>query len=374
MTHVRTLEGHAADVLCCAFHTIDPILASGAEDGTLLLHDLRTRTTSARIEFDADELPSIAFAASDPNIIYASGGTTTYSADLRQAAVLQSRSFNSDEVNSISVSPNGRFLAAADDAGDVKIIDASTWQLFKSMRGAHDNICSSGVFRPHHPWELLTGSLDASVKRWNFSQGRSVRHWRMEPTEEHNSSQAFNPPLVHSVAVACAHWARQLGRLVAVARGDGLVAVYDADQPQQAPQHRKVTKRGKQTRPNGPCQVSRAEEPRRADPSGLVSALGADSGGHRSSVGCVRFHKASHGRLLLSGGNDARVLLWAWADRAADPQWQDVISQSTVEDASAPVAIDNDGRNINCVDSMDAAGFNTVIADTSPIIKLHNVL
>ncbi len=27
------------------------------------------------------------------------------------------------------------------------------------------------------------------MKRWNFSQGRSVRHWRMEPTEEHNSSQ-----------------------------------------------------------------------------------------------------------------------------------------------------------------------------------------
>ena len=43
--------------------------------------------------------------------------------------------------------------------------------------------------RPHHPWELLTGSLDASVKRWNFSQGRAVRHWRVEPTEEHNSSQ-----------------------------------------------------------------------------------------------------------------------------------------------------------------------------------------
>ena len=161
--------------------------------------------------------------------------------------------------------------------------------------------CMLVTCRPHHPWELLTGSLDASVKRWNFSQGRSVRHWRMEPTEEHNNSQvtlicpstprhiekdviphpaskihfpredqhghelyllletrppdgmvywklsgallqAFNPPLVHSVAVACPDWARQLGRLVAVARGDGLVVVYDADQPQQAPQHRKVTK------------------------------------------------------------------------------------------------------------------------------------
>ena len=29
---------------------------------------------------------------------------------------------------------------------------------------------------------------------------------------------------------------------MAVARGDGLVAVYDADQPQQASQHRKATK------------------------------------------------------------------------------------------------------------------------------------
>ena len=54
--------------------------------------------------------------------------------------------------------------------------------------------------------------------------------------------QAFNPPLVHGVTVACPQWARQLGRLVAVARGDGVVAVYDADQAQQPPQHRKPSK------------------------------------------------------------------------------------------------------------------------------------
>ncbi len=77
---------------------------------------------------------------------------------------------------------------------------------------------------------------------------------------------------------------------------------------------------------------------------------------------------------MLSGGNDARVLLWAWAERASDPQWQDVLSQTTVEDPSTPMVVDNDGRNINCVDSMDVAGFNTVIADTSPVVKLYNVL
>ena len=61
--------------------------------------------------------------------------------------MLHSRAFNNDEINSVSVAPNGRFLAAADDAGDVMVIDASTWQLFKSMRGAHDNICSGAIFR-----------------------------------------------------------------------------------------------------------------------------------------------------------------------------------------------------------------------------------
>ena len=43
--------------------------------------------------------------------------------------------------------------------------------------------------RPHHPWELLTGSLDASVKRWNFSHGRSLRQWQMQRADEQSSSQ-----------------------------------------------------------------------------------------------------------------------------------------------------------------------------------------
>ncbi len=89
---------------------------------------------------------------------------------------------------------------------------------------------------------------------------------------------------------------------------------------------------------------------------------------------CRTFHKASQGRLLLSGGNDAQVLLWAWADSAADPQWNEVLSQSTAGGPTAPITIDNHGRKINYVDSNDAAGFNTVIADTTPVLKLYNVL
>ena len=159
------------------------MLTPHLQDGAVLLHDLRSNTASTRLTVSEDEVPSVAFSITEPNHIYACSGSAVHCADLRQvsisghystvmlalqngdaappacahyargmacslqAAVLHSQSFNSDEVNSISMSPNGRFLAAADDAGDIKVIDASTWQLFKSMRGAHDSICSSAVFR-----------------------------------------------------------------------------------------------------------------------------------------------------------------------------------------------------------------------------------
>lgn len=39
----------------------------------------------------------------------------------------------------------------------------------------------------------------------------------------------FNPPLVHHLAAGPAAAPRPFGRLVAVARGDGAVGVYDVD-------------------------------------------------------------------------------------------------------------------------------------------------
>jgi len=41
----------------------------------------------------------------------------------------------------------------------------------------------------------------------------------------------FNPPLVHALVAGPAAAPRPFGRLAAVARGDGAVAVYDADAP-----------------------------------------------------------------------------------------------------------------------------------------------
>ncbi len=39
------------------------------------------------------------------------------------------------------------------------------------------------AFRPHHPWELLSASMDASLIRWSFASGRALRRWDMAAPE-----------------------------------------------------------------------------------------------------------------------------------------------------------------------------------------------
>lgn len=96
-----------------------------------------------------------------------------------QGAVLQRYAVNSDEINSLALSPNGTYLAAADDSGEVKIINVHIHELHKTLRGSHTNICAAVAFRPHQPWEVLSCGLDAQAVRWNFATGRPLRTWQM---------------------------------------------------------------------------------------------------------------------------------------------------------------------------------------------------
>lgn len=61
----------------------------------------------------------------------------------------------------MAVNRKGTFLAAADDSGEVKIVDLATGSVFKTLRGVHTNICSGVQFHPKKSWEVVTGGLDA---------------------------------------------------------------------------------------------------------------------------------------------------------------------------------------------------------------------
>ena len=73
--------------------------------------------------------------------------------------------------------------------------------------------------------------------------------------------------------------------------------------------------------------------------------------------------------LLLSGGNDRRVILWDW--QTTQPQPPSSFQNLNLEDVQRPLIAKQWrlGRKVNCA---ILAGSKLVVADTSPVISVHN--
>lgn len=161
------------------------------------------------------------------------------------------------------------------------------------MRGGHGNICSTVAFRSRRSWEILSGGLDCRLVRWDFSRGAPKGAWEMG-AEREGSNDVFNPPMIHSIAVTEAEDV-VLSSLVAVARGDGTVGVYDVDVDRI---ERLVDRRRKD------------HKYEKESMNACRMILGREQGGHRSSVSHVTFGRFANKCLLASGGNDRRIVLW----------------------------------------------------------------
>lgn len=93
-----------------------------------------------------------------------------------------------------------------------------------------------------------------------------------------------------------------LGSLVAAGLADGSVSLVDVDVSSKA----RLLRRGG-TGGSGGDPASRTLA---TGTDGFVGSLGAEAGGHRSGVTGLAFLGPS-GRLLVSGGSDRRILVWA---------------------------------------------------------------
>lgn len=124
--------------------------------------------------FKGEAVTSLIFMGSSQNLLAASG-KSIHQFDLRNPSILQTESKESledaamDEINQLALhTKSGRFVAAADDSGDVRVFDfqAKPPKLFKVLAKAHTNLCTAVKFRPRVPWELVSGAFDSSMAFW----------------------------------------------------------------------------------------------------------------------------------------------------------------------------------------------------------------
>ncbi|XP_057301030.1 WD repeat-containing protein 53 homolog isoform X2 [Hydractinia symbiolongicarpus] len=178
----------------------------GNENGCYIsnINVLTKERTRELIQFRKKEIPSVCCCDDDPNLFFVSCDRSIYSFDKRVSLESSVNMFseNSDDINQIKFQTG--LLTSCDDAGEIKMFDLKTNQLFRTLRNKHTNICSSICYFPNRPNEIVTGGLDSQLFIWDYRRVKILQAVNTQTILEgmgDNSVYMFNPPFVHSMDI-----------------------------------------------------------------------------------------------------------------------------------------------------------------------------
>lgn len=254
------LTGHKKAITCMdhqwnnSKHEKSSILASGSEDGSIRLWDVRERATSKTIKcFLCDSscsIESIKFHPKKSDLLYAASKNHILTYDLRMEGVLIKTSMNdiaiiaednddTNEINTIDIHPKGNYFAVGDDNGNTYILTMSssssplitplltsiTGEKYKTLNRLHTSIIGSIMFKPNSSNEIATSSFDCCVGSWDFNRGRVLSNFSFTNNElfSKDQGQVFNPPFVQCIKYT------QDGKFLIVGLGNGQLSVLRAN-------------------------------------------------------------------------------------------------------------------------------------------------
>ncbi|KAK4259562.1 hypothetical protein QN277_005882 [Acacia crassicarpa] len=350
----RRLKGHKDTATCCIASSTRPdIVVTSGEDGRLCWFDLRCREAQLVMDVSEEPISSICFRPGNEDIIYVSSGKEVKCFD----------------VNLIVCNSKSSFLAAADDSGDVKIIDIRQQCLYKTLRSGHTSICSSVQFLPWRSWEVISGGLDSKLLMWDFSKGRSYEVMNFglpDVTSSSSLGQCLNPAFVHAIAVPEADMLDKLGKVCAVASGDGAVSVISIESDLTAPKSKGSSKprKGSLSKSKDGSSTTNMD----ADQNGKMLHLDSSMGGHSAAVSCVAFSLfGEKGKYIISGGNDCSVKLWNCSSHFHAG------SSSSSSNGDLLYMNITLPEKVNGLCSRPAETNNLIVCDTSKVVKVYSV-
>ncbi|CAA0817801.1 Transducin/WD40 repeat-like superfamily protein [Striga hermonthica] len=365
MTEPRRLRGHNAAATCCLASLSRPgVIATAAEDGIACWYDLRCKDVlfTANVG-NGSPVSSLCFKPGNEDIIYVSAGNEVKCFDLHMIASwkhLGCYDYNKDEINQIACHPRSSFLAAPDDAGDVKIIDIHQRCLYKTLRAGHTSICSSVQFLPWRSWEVITGGFDSKLVMWDFSKGRANK--TIDFGSENGSGQCCNPPFVHSIVLPELDMIDKIGKICVAARGDGIVSIINLDFQTTASKS-KISSKTKKNQAD--CESTSTTNQNDIRDLKLDYSIG----GHVASVSSVAFSMfGEKGKFVISGGNDKSVKIWDWS-KAFDAD------MASNDGGGDPLVCSNISlrRKVNWLCTTPSDSENLVVCDTSKVVKVYTI-
>jgi small GTP-binding protein len=244
---IRSLEGHSDSVRSVVFSPDGNILASGSNDNTIKLWDVKNAKLIRSLEGHSNSVRSVVFSP-DGNILASSSDRIIKLWDVKSAKLIRSLEGHNYSVQIVVFSPDGNILASGSYDHIIKLWDIKSAKLIGSLEG-HSNSVRSVVFSPDGNI-LASGSYDNTIKLWDVNNAKLIRS-----LEGHNYSVqivAFSPD----------------GNILASGSNDNTIKLWD---------------------------VKSAK---------LIRSLE----GHSDSVQIVAF--SPDGNILASGSNDNTIKLW----------------------------------------------------------------
>jgi len=165
-TLLYNLTGHTKYVTCLAFHPFEQVLASGADDGQIIVWRIEGAKQLLNIPADPDGVKRLAFSPDGKLIAAALPDFSIKIWQVSDGLLVQTLTGHTDEIKGLAFSPDGLHLASTGYDQSVKLWNVRDGGLIKSQNNAHLLWINTLAFSPDGEL-LVTAGDDKMVKIWN---------------------------------------------------------------------------------------------------------------------------------------------------------------------------------------------------------------
>lgn len=164
---IRTFN-HSNPVKKVAISPNGELLASGTEDGNIMIWELQTGKLKTPLAAHLQAISSLAFNPDGKTLASSSHDKTIKLWNMQTGHLLNILTGHNGAVWSVAFSPNGKILASGSYDQKIKLWDVQNWQLLDSLAGHHKAVWSV-AFNPKNN-TFASGSSDETVKIWQLSK------------------------------------------------------------------------------------------------------------------------------------------------------------------------------------------------------------
>ena len=170
---LQTLTGHSSLVSSVAYSPDGQTLASGSDDNTIKLWNVNTGNLLQTLNGHSKWVYSVAYSPDGQTLASGSADNTIKLWNVNTGNPLQTLNGHSSWVISVAYSPDGQTLASGSKDKTIKLWNVNTGKLLQTLKGHSNPVCSV-AYSPDGQ-TLASGSDDNTIKLWNVKTGKLLQ-------------------------------------------------------------------------------------------------------------------------------------------------------------------------------------------------------